>query len=288
MASPVNQNKVHDPSRRAGEPENSGVQKNVDTHFDANAAYWDEIYRDDDLQSVIYQQRQAAVLDYVDAVGLGAGSSALEIGCGAGHVTVRLAQRGLTVKAVDSSPGMVELASRQAAAAGFAAEVSVSQADVHALPFKSGEFDLVVAVGVIPWLHSPGEAVAEMARVLRPGGELVLTADNAARLISFTDPRGLLALTPLRRIYHRLRNQPGDAVSRLHFPRRVSGFVSDAGLTPLAQRTIGFGPLSVLGRPLLSDARAVRLNGRLQRLADAGVPGARGTGWHYLIRAAKR
>lgn len=264
------------------------MQKNVDTHFDANAAYWDEIYRDDDLQSVIYQQRQAAVLDYVDAVGLGAGSSALEIGCGAGHVTVRLAQRGLTVKAVDSSPGMVELASRQAAAAGFAAEVSVSQADVHALPFKSGEFDLVVAVGVIPWLHSPGEAVAEMARVLRPGGELVLTADNAARLISFTDPRGLLALTPLRRIYHRLRNQPGDAVSRLHFPRRVSGFVSDAGLTPLAQRTIGFGPLSVLGRPLLSDARAVRLNGRLQRLADAGVPGARGTGWHYLIRAAKR
>jgi ubiquinone/menaquinone biosynthesis C-methylase UbiE len=288
MASPVNQNKAKDYSPSVGESANSGVQKNVDAHFDTNAEYWDEIYRDDALQSVIYQQRQSAVLNYVDAAGLSAGSSVLEIGCGAGHLTVRLAQRGLTVRAVDSSPGMVELASRRAAEAGFAGEVSVSQADAHALPFKPDEFDLVVAVGVIPWLHSPGAAVAEMARVLRPGGQLVLTADNAARLISFTDPRGLLALTPLRGAYHRLRKRPGEAVSRLHFPRRVSGFVSDAGLTVLAQRTIGFGPLSVLGRPLLGDARAVSVNRRLQRLADAGVPGARGTGWHYVLRAAKR
>jgi SAM-dependent methyltransferase len=228
------------------------------------------------------------VLGYVDAAGVSPGSSVLEIGCGAGHLTVCLAQRGLTVRAVDSSPGMVDLASRQAADAGFAASVSVSQADVHALPFKADEFDLVVAVGVIPWLHSPGAAVAEMARVLRPGGQLVLTADNAARVISFTDPRGLVALTPLRDVYHRLRNRPDEAVSRLHFPRRVSGFVSDAGLTPLAHRTVGFGPLSVMGRPFLSDTRAVRVNRRLQRLADAGVPGARGTGWHYLLRAAKR
>ena len=288
MASPVNKNKVKDRSPDSGGTGDPGVQKNVNAHFDTNAAYWDDVYRDDDLQSVIYQQRQAAVLEYVDAAGLSPGSSVLEIGCGAGHLTVRLAQRKLKVDAVDSSPGMVELASQQAADAGFADDVSVSQADVHALPFKSDQFDLVVAVGVVPWLHSPGEAVAEMARVLRPGGELVLTADNAARLISFTDPRGLLALTPLRGVYHRLRNRSGEAVSRLHFPSRVSGFVSEAGLTPLAHRTVGFGPLSVLGLPLLSDARAVAVNRRLQRLADAGVPGARGTGWHYLLRAVKR
>lgn len=263
------------------------MQKNVNTHFDTNAAYWDEIYRDDDLQSVIYQLRQAAVLEYVDAANLGADASVLEIGCGAGHLTVRLAQRKLKVNAVDSSAGMVELASRQAAAAGFAGEVSVAKADVHTLPFESDEFDLVVAVGVIPWLHSPDAAVSEMARVLRPGGQLVLTADNAARLISFSDPRGLLALTPLRRVYHRLRNRPGEAVSRLYFPSRVSAFVRQAGLAPLAHRTVGFGPLSVFGRPLLSDKRAVRVNLRLQRLADAGVPGLRGTGWHYLLRAAK-
>jgi hypothetical protein len=42
-----------------------------------------------------------------------------------------------------------------------------------------------------------------------------------------------------------------------------------------------------VGRPLLTDAAAVRLSDRLQALADAGVPGLRGTGWHYLLRAVK-
>jgi ubiquinone/menaquinone biosynthesis C-methylase UbiE len=287
MASPVNRNNAQADSPRTGELANAGVQQNVNTHFDVNASYWDEIYRDADLQGVIYQQRLAAVLDYVDAANPAPGTSVLEIGCGAGHLTVQLAQRKLRVSAVDSSPGMAQLAAQQAADAGFASEVSVSQADVHALPFGADQFDVVVAVGVIPWLHSPGPAVAEMARVLRPGGQLVLTADNAARLISFTDPRGLLALTPLRGIYHRVRNRPGEAVSRLHFPGRIDGFVGRAGLTVVARRTVGFGPLSLLGRPLLSDARAVRVNLRLQRLADAGVPGLRGTGWHYLLRATK-
>jgi ubiquinone/menaquinone biosynthesis C-methylase UbiE len=272
---------------QAPQPGQASVQANVNTHFDSTASYWDEVYREGDLQSVIYQQRQSAVLDYVDAANLAPGARVLEIGCGAGHLTTRLAERRLQVSAVDASPGMVELASRQAEQAGYGAAVSFAQADAHALPFDSASFDLVVAVGVVPWLHSPGQAVAEMARVLKPRGELVLTADNAARLMSFTDPRGLLALTPLRRLYHRLRNRPEQAVSRLHFPRRIDRFLRQAGLSPVSARTVGFGPFSLLGRPLLSDERAVRAHRRLQHLADRGVPGASGTGWHYLVRSVK-
>jgi ubiquinone/menaquinone biosynthesis C-methylase UbiE len=278
----------HEPlSPLQSEPARSGVQEHVNTHFDEAASYWDEIYRDRDLQSVIYQQRQAAVLEYVADTGLHANARVLEIGCGAGHLTVQLARRFETVSAVDSSAGMVELAARQAREAGFGERVTVAEADVHALPFEPRAFDLVVAVGVIPWLHSPHSAVAEMGRVLRSGGQLILTADNGARLSSFTDPRGMLALTPLRRVYHALRNRPGRAVSYLYFPRRIDGFVDRAGLRVVTRKTVGFGPLSLLGRPLLSDPRGVRVNERLQRLADAGTPGLRRTGWHYLLRAVK-
>jgi ubiquinone/menaquinone biosynthesis C-methylase UbiE len=269
------------------EPAAPRVQEDVNTHFDATASYWDEVYSEQDLQGLIYQQRQAAVLEYVDAAKLSSPAEVLEIGCGAGHVTVRLAERNFNVKAVDSSAGMVEMAARQLRETGYGERASVSQADAHALPFESGQFDLVVAVGVIPWLHSPSQAVAEMARVLRPGGQLVLTADNGARLSSFTDPRGILALTPLRRVYHALRNRPGQAVSYLYFPRRVDRFVREAGLRRTATRTVGFGPLSLLGRSLLRDPAAIRLNNRLQALADAGVPGLRRNGWHYLVRATK-
>jgi ubiquinone/menaquinone biosynthesis C-methylase UbiE len=263
------------------------IQQNVNTHFDATVSYWDEVYHGEDLQGAIYQARLTAVLQYVDNVQLEAGARVLEIGCGAGHLTAQLAKRGMQVSAVDASAGMVELTARQVHDAGFDSRVSVSVADVHSLPFDSEHFDLVVAVGVIPWLHSPAGAVAEMARVLRPGGDLVLTADNGARLSSFTDPRGLLALTPLRRLYHAARNQPEQAVSYLHFPRRVNRFIEGAGLRVVARRTIGFGPLSLLGRPLMGDERGIRVSNRLQVLADAGIPGLRGTGWHYLARAIK-
>jgi ubiquinone/menaquinone biosynthesis C-methylase UbiE len=285
MSSPAHRNEPQSaPPQRSPR---SGIQENVNTHFDTTAAYWDEIYRDGALQSVIYQQRQAAVLEYAAEAHLKTDARVLEIGCGAGHLTVRLAERHGQVEAVDSSPGMVKVAAKHAHDAGFGEKVNVSQADVHALPFEFGQFDLVVAVGVIPWLHSPSDAVVEMARVLRTGGQLVLTADNGARLISFTDPRGVLALTPLRRVYHRLRNRPGQAVSHLYFPRRIERFVERAGLRVVAHRTIGFGPLSLLGRPLFADARAIRVSNRLQSLADAGVPGIRGTGWHYVLRAVK-
>ena len=65
--------------------------------------------------------------------------------------------------------------------------------------------------------------------------------------------------------------------------------MSDAGLQTIARRTIGFGPLTLPGRPLLGEAPAIRrLSNRLQALADADAPGLQRTGWHYLVRAIKR
>jgi len=269
------------------ESEHHGVQGNVNSYFDSEAAYWDAVYRGEDLQGLIYRQRQAAVLDSVGAAGLRSGAAALEIGCGAGHLTVELARRGLRVDAVDASAAMVDATAERTRAAGFEQDVSVGVADVHALPYESGHYDLVVAVGVIPWLHSPGAAVHEMVRVLRPGGWLILTADNRLRLTSFTDPRAMLALTPLRRIYHALRKRDGVAMSRLDSPRTVDRFLLDGGLRPVGRRTVGFGPMSLLGRPIFSDVRGVRIDRRLQAQTDRGVPLLRWTGWHYVVSAEK-
>ena len=271
---------------RASTP-GGGLQAEVNAHFDSTASYWDGVYSGDSLQGIIYQDRQMAVLEYVDAADVPAGGAVLEIGCGAGHLTMQLADRGLRVDAIDASAAMVDTTSARADAHGVRDRVSVKVADVHQLPYDSGHFDLVVAVGVIPWLHSPAAAVAEMARVLRPGGQLVLTADNAARLVSFTDPRGLLALTPLRRVRVALKRRQGLVSSRLDFPSRVERMLNSSGLRPLERHTVGFGPVSFLGRPVLNEPRSIRLHGRLQALANRGVPGLKGTGWHYLVRARK-
>jgi SAM-dependent methyltransferase len=240
------------------------------------------------LQGFIYRQRQAAVLDCVDAADMPRAAAALEIGCGAGHLTAQLAERSLRIEAVDASQAMVDVAANRAREKRLQERVSVGVADVHALPFESDHFDLVVAVGVIPWLHTPDGAIREMARVLRPGGQLVLTADNRARLTSFTDPREILAQTPLRRVYRALRKRHGVAISRLDFPRRVDRLLREGGLRPIERRTVGFGPLTFLGRPIVGDARGIRINLRLQELADRGTRGLRWMGWHYVVRAQKR
>ena len=97
-------------------------------------------------------------------------SEVLEVGCGAGLTTVALAQRGLRVHAIDPVPTMIELTQWHAAEAGLSGAVDAGLGDVHALPFDNDAFDLVVALGVLTWLHSPLIALQEMARVTRTRG----------------------------------------------------------------------------------------------------------------------
>jgi ubiquinone/menaquinone biosynthesis C-methylase UbiE len=285
MGSPDSDSEIE---RQAGETAPADIQKNVNTHFDSTVAYWDEVYREEGVQGRIYRNRQDAVLSYIDAAALPAGARVLEIGCGAGHLTMQLVERGLQVEAIDASPGMVELTAERARRAGFAESAHVAVADVHALPFPDGAFGLVVAVGVLPWLHTPASAVREMARVLSESGQLVLTADNGARLTSFTDPRETLARTPLRKLYLRLRKRPGVAMSRLDFPARIDRLLRQGGMRTVERRTVGFGPMSFLGKELFDERRGLRIDERLQRLADRGVPALQWTGWHYVVRARKQ
>jgi ubiquinone/menaquinone biosynthesis C-methylase UbiE len=265
------------------------VQTDVNAYFDSTALYWDRVYRGDGVQAQIYRARQGVVVEFFEAAHLARGARVLEIGCGAGHLTVLLASKGVRVDAVDASQAMVDVTSARVREAGLQESVSVDVADVHALPFTAGRFDAVVAVGVLPWLHSPDTALTEMARVLSAQGQLIMTADNRLRLTSFTDPRRVLGASPLKRVYRMLRKGEGDspARSRLDSPRAVDRRLGGAGLRPVERRTVGFGPFSLLGRAILEGSVGVRLSERLQALADRGVPGLRWTGWHYVVRAAR-
>jgi ubiquinone/menaquinone biosynthesis C-methylase UbiE len=264
----------------------------VNACFDAAASYWEGIYEEPLLQGQIYRERERAVLAQVAQLELPAGASILEIGCGAGRLTCELAWLGHTVHAVDASNAMVSLAAERVRRAGLDARVLVRTADVHALPFAPMAFSLVVAVGVLPWLHSPEQALEEIARVLRPEGKLILTANNRARLNTLVDPRANVLLTPLKRLRRRLSARPvnGDRaglVFRLHFPSHVNAMVRGAGFRLDSRATVGFGPFSFWGRPLLSDRAGTALHRRLQTLADRGLPILRSTGWHYLLSAHK-
>ena len=69
-------------------------QKLVDEYFQTNAEYWKSVYGERNLNSIIYQYRHAVALHIVDELNLPKESNVLEIGCGAGILTMALAQIG--------------------------------------------------------------------------------------------------------------------------------------------------------------------------------------------------
>jgi SAM-dependent methyltransferase len=103
-----------------------------------------------------------------------AGARVLDAGCGAGHSTLLLEQfHPRRIVGIDVSPAMVDLAQEGKRDAGSAADFAV--ADVELFPFPAGSFELVFSSGVTHYLESLRPFADECARVLVPGGQLLLS-----------------------------------------------------------------------------------------------------------------
>ncbi|GAA3447334.1 class I SAM-dependent methyltransferase [Planomonospora venezuelensis] len=114
-----------------------------------------------------------------------AGRRVLDAGCGSGPLTAALRERGAVVTGIDASAGMLALARRRL---GDDADLHVADLS-EPLPFTDGAFDDVVASLVLHYLQDWGPALAEMRRVLRPGGRLVASVNHPFVDYVFQDPR---------------------------------------------------------------------------------------------------
>lgn len=275
-------------------------QELVSARFDAEAERWHAIYDSRpeaaqatprEVRAEVIRERHTRALAWIDSLSLPAGSRVLEIGGGAGLMTVALAQRGFQVEAVDVSAEMVTLTQRNARTAGCDALVRAQVGDACALPFADDTFDLVVALGVVSWLAQPEQGVREMARVARPGGHVLVTAFNALQLPSLLDPARHPLVRPAKRRVRQLLEARGvqqpAASATYHRPGAFDRLVRAAGLRTVRRATVGFGPFTVLGKPVLPDTLAIRLHRRLQHAADRGVPLLHAGGMFYLVLARK-
>lgn len=104
----------------------------------------------------------------------------LEVGCGWGELAEWVGREtGAEVVAVDLSPRMVELARER----GVNAQVG----DVQELPFADGEFDVAIAAWMLYHVPDLDRGIAELARVLRPGGRLVVATNSRFHLLELRE-----------------------------------------------------------------------------------------------------
>ncbi|MFH8405056.1 class I SAM-dependent methyltransferase [Streptomyces sp. NPDC018019] len=113
------------------------------------------------------------------------GRRILDAGCGSGPLSAALRDRGAIVTGIDASTRMLELARRR-----LGDDVALHAVDLRdRLPFADGAFDDVVASLVLHYLEDWGPTLAEIRRVLKPGGRLIASVDHPFVAYTIQEPR---------------------------------------------------------------------------------------------------
>jgi ubiquinone/menaquinone biosynthesis C-methylase UbiE len=137
---------------------------------------------------------------WLEFSGVRPGDRVIDVGCGTGVVTRDLAQRvgrqGRVV-GIDPSRRLIEVAVRRMEEGGLKGRIEFRSADGAALPFPDGSFDLVVASAVFSHVPNGVEVLAEMVRVARAGGTVVVFDHDIDTIVINADNRELT-----RRIVH--------------------------------------------------------------------------------------
>lgn len=194
---------------------------------------WSGAYDNAGLQRSTYRPIHDAVISRLEPI---QPSSILDLGCGTGQLTARLCERfpNTSVVGVDYSPGMLkEAAIRLRSSMG-----RLLLADAQHLPFAETSFDIVTCTESFHWYPDQRKALADVARVLRPEGRLLIV--SIATLTGVGDD--------LLRRASALVGQEIRAVP----PGRLAELLVEAGFDVREQHRV---PRGLVPWPVLTDAR---------------------------------
>jgi SAM-dependent methyltransferase len=158
------------------------------------------------------------------ALGARPGERGLDVGCGPAFLACELGREvrpGGRVVGLDESPEMLEAARARIEQEGLADHVEVLKGDAVRLAFPAAAFDFVTAVQIYLYVSDVERALAEAARVLRPGGRLAVVD---------TDWDSCVWLTSDRARHRRVMEARNEYFVQPHLPARLPGLLGRVGL----------------------------------------------------------
>jgi 2-polyprenyl-6-hydroxyphenyl methylase/3-demethylubiquinone-9 3-methyltransferase len=192
-------------------------------------------------------------------VGDWTGKRVLDLGCGGGFMAEALAGRGALVTGIDPSPGAIDIARKHAQASGLAIDYAVGKGE--SLPLADRSVDIVVCVDVLEHVEDLDHVIAEIGRVLEPGGLFLFDTINRnglASLVMIAFGENILRLLP-----------PGTHdPARFIRPEELRRKLTEAGF--VMGDFVGFGPRGVNGRldPVFGPMPTLAV----QYMGDARLP----------------
>ncbi len=190
-----------------------------------------------------------------ELLGSVAGKTLLDVGCGDGALAAEFAQRGARVTGTDADPVMIAAARQRSE--NEAARLRLIEGRAEALPFHDDAFDYTLAVTTLCFVEDARRAIAEMARVLKPGGRLLI---------------GELGRWSLWSTQRRIRSWLGDPIWRaaiFQSDAELRALIEASGLSVSESRgAVYYPPCGIAARIL---ARADLWFGRIKTLGAAFI-----------------
>lgn len=139
---------------------------------------WERDYRTPDNEG-FYERAFTRILSVLKPP---SGARFLDVGCGSCAHSVRLARRGFNVHAVDFSESALGMARANIKFRGLEERITVARENLLALSLPDASFDYVLCWGVLMHIPEVGRAVSELARIVRPGGTIIISEGNQSSL----------------------------------------------------------------------------------------------------------
>jgi ubiquinone/menaquinone biosynthesis C-methylase UbiE len=176
--------------------------------------------------AVLARVRASASEDFMRRAGLRAGHRCLDLGCGSGELTYRLAELAAPgdVVGVDFDRGVIAVATERAAQAPMASEPRFIVADVQALPDGLGPFDLISARYVLSHVRDPLAVLRTMFSLLVPGGAVAVEDTDVEAVSSEPHSPALARCVELNRALTHARGLPERLGPRLGGLLEQAGF----------------------------------------------------------------